>query len=96
MEVETEFYISRDGEDIDLIIRGDVEGYVPAKLSGHPDTWEPAEGPYSEVTEILLEGKPWDGKLSAEEKARAEDVLYQVFIDEQRELVDCRDWDDYL
>ncbi len=33
------------GEDvIELEIRGTVSPYIPAKLSGHPDTWAPAEG----------------------------------------------------
>lgn len=95
MEIKTEFYVIRDGEEIELIIYGDVEGYVPAKLSGHPDTWEPAEGPYSEVTEVFLDGKRWAGQLTVEEKSKAEDVLYQAFLDEQKELVDCREWDNY-
>ncbi|KKN43553.1 hypothetical protein LCGC14_0702000 [marine sediment metagenome] len=79
-----EFPIYRENEDEDedeivLDIRGSAEPYVPAKLSGHPDNCTPPEGGCAGVNRILLNGKPWDGTLTADEKEDAEHALMDKY-----------------
>jgi len=79
MQVEIEFFVYRgDEEEIELTIHGDVEPYVPANLRGHPDNWTPPEGGASCVEAVLLNGKLWDGKLTAKERKDAEEALYNA------------------
>ena len=93
MQVEIEFFVYRGEEEIALTIWGDVEPYVPANLSGHPDDWTPPEGGYSCVEAIFLNGRLWDGKLTAEERKDAEEVLYNALEDYELEP---DDYDDYI
>lgn len=98
MQVEIEFYVYRgegdDEEEIELTIVGDVEPYVPANLSGHPDTWSPPEGGSACVEGILLNGEPWSGKLTDKETKEAETMLYQALEDYEPEP--DSGYDDYI
>lgn len=90
MEITATIYVYRnnDEDEIELTIVGDVEPYVPAKLSGHPDSWCPSEGGDVCVEAVLLDGKPWQGKLTAEETSEAERALEDAFkdhVDDQAE-----------
>jgi len=64
-------------EEIELEIHGYCTPYIPAKLSGHPDTWAPPEGGDSEIEEILLDGEPWDGHLTKSEERDIEEALIE-------------------
>jgi hypothetical protein len=91
-ETSIEFYINRgegdDEEEIELEIRGWAEPYVPAKLSGHPDTWEPPEGGGSGVEGIFLNGEPWKGKLTKKEEQEAESALAEKFLEDMRDAAE--------
>ncbi len=63
------------GHELLLEVTGDVEPYVAARIYGPPDSWHPSEGGEVDITAITLDGKPWDGELTQEEQARAEEDL---------------------
>lgn len=67
-----------DYEEIELEIEGVATPYVPARLSGHPDNWCPAEGGEVEIEHILLDGKPWDGELTDSERQYAEEEILEA------------------
>jgi len=98
-QVVTTLCVERGGDDdyceYELTIVGDVEPYIPANLSGHPDNWTPPEGGSSCVESVLVEVngvlKRWTGKLTAEEETGAEQALYDQFEDYEPEP----DYDDY-
>ena len=39
-----------------VTVHFDGLGYIPARMYGHPDTWEPAEGGEIEITSIMYKG----------------------------------------
>ncbi len=82
-QIEIEFCVEREDDEIELTILGYAEPYVPANYRGHPDNWTPPEGGGSGVEDILLDGKPWSGTLTIEEEQRASEEIYHRFIDEQ-------------
>ncbi len=111
MQVETTFCVERsirdeDGEhfynEYELIIRGDVDPYVPANFRGHPDNWTPPEGGSSCVEEVLIEvkgvEKRWTGKLTTEEEKEAEQALFDQFELNCEDNFDPPDsgYDDYM
>jgi len=75
-----EFMIERDDEEIELVIEGDIEPYVPAKLSGPPENCYPAEGGYAEITKV----EP-NVELTEEEAKQAEEKLYESYEEDFRE-----------
>lgn len=56
-----EFYIERDDEELELEVTADVEPFVPGKLTGPPEDCYPDEGGTADITDIKLDGKPFDG-----------------------------------
>ena len=78
-ETEIIFCIEREEDECELTITGDVEGYIPGNRRGHPDNWTPDEGRNSSIINIELDGKDWDGKLTAKEARQAEQELYKQF-----------------
>ena len=70
---------------VNLTINGLVEPYIPPRLSGHPDTWHPAEGGNVEIEEILFNGERWTGKLTTEERRAAEEDLRRQAQDDAEE-----------
>ncbi|MDP2696098.1 MAG: hypothetical protein Q8O87_02485 [bacterium] len=107
-EVSMEFVIYRDDDEIVLNIRGDVTPYISARLSGHPDSWEPESGGDSYIEEISINGKAWGGKLTKEENDDAERTLYDKYISNIEDaaedaainryeaMIDYDAWDDSL
>ena len=91
MEVVVKEFVIYRGEgdnekEIILTILGDAEPYVPAYLSGHPDSWEPASGGSGYIEAIYLDGKPWCGKLTHKEEAEAEEAIYNQCIEKLRSI----------
>jgi hypothetical protein len=84
--VSIEYWVDRDDQEIELTIKASVSPYVPAKFSGHPDTWAPAEGGEVEITDVLLNDEPWDGDLTRKEIERIEELVLEG-------LEDNRDFD---
>ena len=84
MQTTISFYVEREGEELELTILGDVEPYTPARLSGHPDSWYPAEGGDVTIDSILLDDDLWDGELTSRESSLVEDALaVQALQDEE-------------
>jgi len=86
-----------DLEEIDLEIEGVATPYSPARLSGHPDTWCPAEGGEVEIEYVLLNGKPWDGELTDSERQYAEEELREaarIDAEEDRAEAQIAAWED--
>ncbi len=78
--------------EVEITVKASVSAYVPAKFSGHPDTWAPAEGGEVEILSATANGAAWE--LSADELDKAEEAI----IDKAREDDDdgCeRDADDF-
>lgn len=92
MVYEVEFGVERGEEEVILTIRGNVSPYVPAKTWGPPENCYPAEGGEAEIEVVLLNGKPWDGELTDEERERAEEALQEKAADDG---YDGPDPDDY-
>jgi hypothetical protein len=87
MQVQTVFYVERDGEDIELHIFGEAEPFVPGNRRGHPDHWTPDEGGYASVDGVYTDedgSEPWDDELTASEKSDAESALYEAFEEDAR------------
>lgn len=87
MEVQTTFYVERDGEDIELHIFGEAEPDVPGCRRGHPDNWTPDDPGYSGLTDIAMDedgNEPWDGELTDEEKREAESALMDALKEDIR------------
>jgi hypothetical protein len=84
------YVIRGDDVEIELEVTGSVSAYVPAKRSGHPDTWSPSEGGDIEIETITLNGQKWDGELSPAERADAEDKLFEASQDDDSDY----DYDD--
>lgn len=108
MQTETTYCLERqtgpgewDYTEYELTIRGDVEPYVPAKLSGHPDTWEPPEGGGRCIEGIFIEvdgvEKRWTGTLTKKETEEVEEALFEQFKDNCEPDYDGPDsgYDDY-
>lgn len=83
--VKITFYVERDEDDYELIVKGSAEPYVPPNFRGHPDNWSPAEGGDADVDEILIEVdgvlKRWTGVLTPEEEEEAREELLQALED---------------
>ena len=55
------------------------ESYLPAKLSGHPDSWYPGEGGCGEWEILDRKGKPapWlEKKLTDKERVRIDEEVF--------------------
>ena len=55
------------------------EGYVPARLSGHPDNWAPAEGGEGDWEILDSKGRPapWlERKMTSDDQSR---ITQEVF-----------------
>lgn len=96
MQIKTEFVIERGEEEIELTILGDVEPYIPANLSGHPDNWTPPEGGHACVEVVLLGDQLWDGELTSEEEKKAEEALFRALEDDEPEPEPDSWYDRYL
>jgi len=55
MKARTIIDIEVGDKYFEYLVEGYVEPYVPAKLSGHPDTWCPDEGGYAELENVSLQ-----------------------------------------
>lgn len=67
------------------------DGYVPARLSGHPDNWAPAEGGEGEWEILDRKGRPapWlEAKMIDKERIRIDEEVFNHM--ENRD-----DYDDY-
>ena len=56
------------------------EGYVPARLSGHPDNWAPSEGGEGEWEILHLNGQPYpelESEMTGEDLANLEHTVFQ-------------------
>ncbi len=56
------------------------EGYVPARLSGHPDNWAPAEGGDGDWEILDRNGRPaaWlEAKLTDKERVRIDEEVFE-------------------
>jgi hypothetical protein len=85
--VSTTLYVEPEGPEceghelgeLEVEVEGVVNPYVPARLSGHPDTWCPEEGGDVEITSAKVEGRDWT--LSKDEEAQARDQLAEAAAD---------------
>lgn len=87
LEVSIDYSVVRNDKDIELVIQGNVEPYVPANFRGHPDNWSPPEGgdalieciqTYNEDGDLVK----WNGKLTLKEEDEIKEALYQEAEDE--------------
>jgi hypothetical protein len=53
MYTTLEIEVDGDWELLEFEVEYNAEPFVPAKFSGHPDTWCPAEGGEVEITDVL-------------------------------------------
>ena len=85
MQVETTFYVERDGKEYELTIKGYAEPLVPGKTHGLPENCYPAEGGYGELEEVCIEidgvTRRWTGQLTAKEEEKCNEALYERFVD---------------
>src|ERR1700677_933862 len=65
--------------EVEIKVSGTVEAYVPARRSGCPDNWSPAEGGGVEDITATVDGVVWE--LSANEQDRAEEAISEVAMD---------------
>lgn len=70
---KTEMFVTRNGEEIVVLIQGDVSPVIPARLSGRPEDCYPAEG--GEVLNLTatVNGLPFE--LTRKEEREAEGYL---------------------
>jgi hypothetical protein len=76
-EYETTMGVERDDTEIDLVVRGTVSKFTPARLYGPSEDCYPAEGGEVEITEVLCNSVPWTGTLTPGEITTAEDRLVE-------------------
>lgn len=50
----THVLVDLKGVEVEVTVKFNPGWYRPAKLSGHPDNWEPADGEPAEIEEIKL------------------------------------------
>jgi len=75
-QFEVPFYIERDSDEIELLVRGNVSAYRRAITNRLPENCSPDEGGEPEIVEVVTNtGSPWDGELSDTETKDAEDKL---------------------
>jgi hypothetical protein len=87
-EVEIDFYVERDEEEIELQIKGHVSAYDPGKTYGPPDRCYPPEGGEVEVHSVLHNGESWEGVLTREEESDIEEAMSQANDDHYEWLED--------
>lgn len=93
------FVVSRNGEEVNLSITGNIEPFVPGQTSGPAEFCYPSEGGFAEITVIhTAQGIPWDGELTLDEEKEASDILYDDW-EARRGDIDYDDsydggWDD--
>jgi len=66
------------------------EGYVPARLSGHPDNWAPSEGGEGawEILDTKGRAAPWlEVKMTDEERVRIDEEVFEHM--ENQDDYDC-------
>jgi hypothetical protein len=80
MTVNTTLTIKRDGDEIELEITARVNGrYIPASWTS------PGEGGEIESIEARIDGELWDGQLTDDEVARAEERIHEAAEDQRRD-----------
>lgn len=72
-QLHTTLLVTRDGQELDVEIRGDLLPYRPARTSGPPEQCSPAEGGYVEDVEATLNNRPFE--LTVEECELAKEKL---------------------
>lgn len=87
-----------DGEglgELEIEITGTCTPYIGAKLSGHPDTWAPAEGGDVEDITATLDNQPFE--LTSDEEDKAAELLAEKAAEsyEDDDGPDPDDFDDF-
>jgi len=69
MSRQCEYSLCIDDLDIDLIVEYSYSPGSPAKLSGHPDSWEPEDPGYLDIDRVIYRhsGKDIDFELTSKE-----------------------------
>jgi hypothetical protein len=83
MSRQCEYCLCIDDLDIDLIIEYSYDAGSPAKLSGHPDSWEPEDPGYIDIDRVLYKnsGKEIDFQLTEHEIEAMEDYIVELESD---------------
>lgn len=84
--------IDENDEEFDVHVEYNAGYYTPAKLSGHPDSWAPAEGEDPEITSVKdVDGNELVEKLSDQQMDR----LVKAAWEDQESGAYEPDCDDY-
>lgn len=68
-----------NGETVEFEVIATFSPYVPVRLSGHPDTWTPAEGgELDELRVARVHAHTKDGKTTHTIEPCAENLLYEL------------------
>jgi len=75
MQVTATIIVERDDEEIELNLEGYYTPGTPGKLYGPPEDCYPDEPEDAELEAVLLDGEPWEGQLTDEERKAAIEAL---------------------
>lgn len=81
MKLSTYLTIERNDIEIDLTITGHFYPGCEGKLNGPPEDCFPPEPADAEIETISFDGKPWEGKLTADEEKQAIENLISTAED---------------
>lgn len=88
---EITYHLERDDEEAELTITGEVEPYIPGKISGPPEHCYPAEGGTASIIDILYVPEngttldKWPGQLTSEEEDEVEEMLVNQATEDAEE-----------
>ncbi len=94
-KVEVPLSVTRGEDDFDLVVTCGVGPRVPARTSGPPEHWSPAEGGEAEVLAIVYDGgpqdgQPWLGELTEMEERDVGSRAYEIALEEAADEADAR------
>ncbi len=93
------FYVERDGQELELELRGTMEPFVRGRTSGPPEDCYPDEGGSADIDGVFLGGKPWTGKLTPEELEDAREAFMEAYPgdaeDREYDAAEDREYDDW-
>jgi len=93
LHVETTILVDRDGEEVEVTLKGEVSPGVEGCYTGAPENCYPSEDPEVQDYSATVDGQPFE--LDADEKKDAEEALINKASEDSYCGPDGDDSDDY-